>query len=119
MPNIHTRALLTDDELTAYFLAVWYEVIDPICGGRSDYVLQEFVADHTAIDCPASQWRFQGRLGFGGKVHTASDMVCRVSCYTEDNTPERAQVILDANTMLEKIHSRFFAAKLIAFNAKT
>lgn len=111
MSRLPDRQLLTHDELTAYFLAVWNEVIEPVCGGRNDHVLDDFVANHTATEYPANQWRFQGGLGFGGKVYTASDMVCRVSCYPEDDTPKRSEAIAKANGLLLKIHERFFAEK--------
>lgn len=114
MAFVRVRELLTHEELTAYFLAVWEEVVAPVCGGFNEHVLEDFVASHTEKDFPATEWRFQGKLGFGGKLYTGSDMVCRVGCYLEDDTEETNEIILKANGMLEKIYERFFLEKIKA-----
>jgi hypothetical protein len=43
------------------------------------------------------EYRFQGALGFGGKLYTPE---MRVSCYREDETPERLAMIDRANARL-------------------
>lgn len=42
------------------------------------------------------EWRFAGRLGFGGKLYVASGRVY-VGCYPESRTPERIALIEAAN----------------------
>lgn len=45
------------------------------------------------------EYRFQGSLGFGGKVWANRGSVY-VNCYLEDLTPERAEAIRRANARL-------------------
>ena len=56
-------------------------------------------------DNDIEEWRFQGKLGFGGKFwneysHINKSYNWRVSCYSEDETPEILQIINDTNTKL-------------------
>ena len=44
------------------------------------------------------EWRFQGSLGFGGKLYEGRPPY--VSCYPEDRTPERDRVIARTNEAL-------------------
>lgn len=46
------------------------------------------------------EFRFQGCLGFGGKLYRSGDGT-RVDCYAEDTTPEREAVIARVNALLE------------------
>lgn len=45
------------------------------------------------------EWRFQGVLGFGGKLYAERGLV-RVSCYAEDETPARRDLMLGVNAKL-------------------
>lgn len=47
-----------------------------------------------------TEYRFQGRLGFGGKFWN-NDNRWYVSCYREDETPETTRVIDETNKVLE------------------
>ena len=56
-------------------------------------------------DNDINEWRFQGKLGFGGKFwneysYTDKRYNWRVSCYSEDETPELLQIINDTNKKL-------------------
>ena len=46
------------------------------------------------------EWRFQGSLGFGGKVWSLVGDNWRVDCYPEDSTPERRAVIDAVNARI-------------------
>lgn len=48
------------------------------------------------------EWRFGGRLGFGGKFHMVAGLRPRmyVSCYPEDETPERRDLVAKVNAEL-------------------
>jgi hypothetical protein len=59
--------------------------------GRAHFV-HEFTRER-----PTDEYRFQGALGFGGKFYP-QDM--RVSCYREDETPKRAEMVRKANEAL-------------------
>lgn len=50
-----------------------------------------------------TEYRFMGKLGFGGKVYAQGGFW--VSCYPEDRTPERLQMILEANKRLKPLWS--------------
>ena len=73
----------------------YFDVLVAICGAnpnlRADFVrcLVEPRANY--------EFRFQGRLGFGGKFYLDRHSDPHVDCYKEDRTPERVQIILTAN----------------------
>lgn len=72
--------------------------------GASEVQRDEFVFMHANGRC--DEYRFQGRLGFGGKFWRRD---WRVSAYPEDTTPAR-QAILDAtNAALAELRGRFGA----------
>ena len=49
------------------------------------------------------EWRFQGSLGFGGKYYHQHSGRQWVSCYPEDETPERNEAIQRADARLEAL----------------
>jgi hypothetical protein len=64
------------------------------------------------------EFRFCGKLGFGGKFHMhptsfafpnvlAGDYRAYVSCYPEDRTPERDELIEAANERLTKLNDKY------------
>jgi hypothetical protein len=79
--------------------AVWEILVDE-CGAwnSDDSALRDF--ERHWPDC--REYRFQGRLGFGGKVWANVGQVY-VTCYREDETPERAAMITRANVRLEAL----------------
>jgi hypothetical protein len=50
----------------------------------------------------SGEYRFQGLFGFGGKFYWNRDH-CYVSCYREDETPERKKKIAEINERLKKL----------------
>ena len=54
------------------------------------------------------EWRFQGALGFGGKFWNW-DGRWYVSCYREDDSPERSKMIEQANLDLAQLRVSFDA----------
>lgn len=73
--------------------AIWLVVVH-VCGAIPEEMIN-FV--RYAEEDPL-EFRFQGKLGFGGKLYF--DTPPRVSCYQEDETPERKRMIEDANKFL-------------------
>jgi len=49
-----------------------------------------------------TEYRFQGNLGFGGKVWNNADR-WYVTCYREDESPERQEAIEGANAALARL----------------
>lgn len=78
-----------------------FDVLVAECGA-SERQRAEFV--HTVgkwlHDLTWSEYRFQGALGFGGKLYTTREGM-RVACYPEDDTPERRAMIERANVRLD------------------
>lgn len=52
------------------------------------------------------EWRFQGHLGFGGKFWRNGTRHY-VSCYSEDETPERRAMIDDLNRQITRLFRRY------------
>ena len=90
-----TRTLAVD-EYTAE--AIW-DVLVEFCGA-GEFDRESFVI--CATDGNWTEWRFQGSLGFGGKVWNNAGRFY-VNLYREDETPERIAARDKANEELEKI----------------
>jgi hypothetical protein len=85
-----------------------YDVIAEI-GGAHESERANFVYHCSqASDGPPSEWRFCGKLDFGGKVYLDSDR-WRTGCYREDDTPERSVLIAEMNMRLELLRRREIA----------
>jgi hypothetical protein len=78
-----------------------YDILVGTCGANLSEK-EDFVSAQT--DQLVSEWRFQGRLGFGGKFWRNYDR-WYVNCYPEDLTPEIAEMIQDANLKIAVIYS--------------
>lgn len=90
---MHLRASL---ELQEYYNAV-YDILVNEAGANEEW-RTHFITMFLG-EGPPDEYRFQGRLGFGGKLW--SD--CRVTCYREDETPERLEIISKVNNMLKAL----------------
>ena len=89
------------DEITAE--CIW-DVLVEHCGAHNDeegWNMLSFI--QAATDGRWSQWRFQGTLGFGGKVWN-NDGRFYVNYYREDETSEREAAQKAANVELAKIY---------------
>lgn len=63
---------------------------------------QAFIYEFMYDKHSAGEWRFQGKLGFGGKYWSE---INEVSCYSEDETPERLALIKLINKELKKLQN--------------
>lgn len=72
-----------------------YDVLVEI-GGADKTDKDNFIYHHTKEEC--SEWRFYGKLGFGGKYRSGYNMV---TCYPEDETPQRKALIDEINERLK------------------
>lgn len=75
-----------------------YTVLVDLCGA-TERDRGDFVWNFDRI----REWRFQGRLGFGGKFYREREGL-RVGCYPEDRTPERDAMVDMANRRLKEFH---------------
>jgi len=68
-------------------------------GGAWESDRDSFIYHHCDVKDGCDEWRFRGKLGFGGKYRDNN----RVDCYKEDETPERRKIINELNEALAKI----------------
>ncbi len=66
-------------------------------GGASESMRDSFVYHHCESEDGCGEWRFQGKLGFGGKYYSARNVV---DCYTEDRNPSTIAIINELNDKL-------------------
>jgi hypothetical protein len=83
-----------------------WKVIEKHCGAEG--MKDGFIRDaKEALDRhERMEYRFKGLLGFGGKLWLDMDGRARVSCYSEDETPERVAAMAAANKMLQRLSGR-------------
>ena len=76
-----------------------YDILVKVCGA-SENMRDNFIY-HTQQEGTwgSSEYRFQGKLGFGGKFWIRREG-WDVNCYSEDETPERLAIIKSANEKL-------------------
>ena len=73
-------------------------------GGAYDKMRDAFIRYHVEEDAPYHEWRFSGKLGFGGKYRAERNAV---DCYQEDETPEILELIKQINQDLEIVKSAY------------
>jgi hypothetical protein len=71
------------------------------CGGTPGHF--EGMAYHLDLERDFFEWRFQGALGFGGKLKWQKGRGFYVTCYQEDENDERRAMMDAANERLEQI----------------
>lgn len=84
---------------------IW-KVLEQHCGAKNvkdNFIRQvrEALDRHDEI-----QFRFIGDLGSGGTISIDMDGRARVSCYREDETPERRVMLENANRKLQRLSGR-------------
>lgn len=84
-----------------------WKVIEKHCGA-AEGMKTDFIRDaKEALDRhERMEYRFKGSLGLGGKLWLDMDGRARVSCYSEDETPERKAAMTAANKMLQRLSGR-------------
>lgn len=77
-----------------------YDILVNI-GGASESERDKFVYDHCESKNIATEWRFCGKFGFGGKYRSK---INKVTYYPEDETFERIDLLSKINIELSKIN---------------
>ena len=91
------RAPVPDSNRRHRWIAkVVFDLLVEECGAR-EHLRGDFI--HFLSQTDGAEFRFQGSLGFGGKLYNEAKGF-RVSCYTEDQTPERDAAIKLTNELL-------------------
>jgi len=75
-----------------------YDILVTI-GDANERMRESFIHYHLR-ESGSHEWRFSGNLGFGGKYRLDENSV---DCYSEDETPERFEIIKRINEELSKI----------------
>jgi hypothetical protein len=83
-----------------------YDILVEI--GANERYRKDFVRVHST-DENQLEWRFQGKLGFGGKFwNDWNDIenrpLWRVTCYSEDKNPETLQIIEETDKKLDQLY---------------
>jgi len=71
-------------------------------GGAKEEDRVDFIYQHCTHKDGCSEWRFCGKLGFGGKYRSKWN---GVTYYPEDETPEKKEITNTLNEMLKKINT--------------
>lgn len=71
-----------------------------VFGGAIERERDSFIYHHCENKDGCREWRFRGKLGFGGKYYSREN---KVTCYSEDETPERKETIKFINESLSQI----------------
>jgi hypothetical protein len=69
-------------------------------GGAPEDMRDYFTFIHVDERHSVEEYRFQGKLGFGGKYWKWRNSV---TCYSEDETPERVKIMNELNERLAKL----------------
>lgn len=69
-------------------------------GGASEHERQSFVYHHCVDEYGCMEWRFSGKLGFGGKYRSRLN---RVTYYPESETPEMVEIKKQLDSELAKL----------------
>ena len=72
-------------------------------GGASERMMDSFIYHHCESKEGCDEWRFQGKLGFGGKYYSERNVV---DCYTEDRNPTTIAIINELNDKLSDIYEQ-------------
>lgn len=75
---------------------IW-DVLVEHAGARECYRTEFLV---TALSGHDVEFRFQGHLGFGGKVRRSYRSLWSIDCYPEDRNPERDRIMERVNRVL-------------------
>ena len=78
------------------------KIYDVLCqmGGASENERSSFVYHHAENRDGIEEWRFGGKLGFGGKYYSGRN---EVGCYPEDENKDRKILMKKINGALKEI----------------
>lgn len=88
-------------KMTKETAAKVYKILEDI--GAASSMREAFISTQSREDC--NEWRFQGKLGFGGKFwnewsYLEERPLWRVSCYTEDENAKTDKIVKETNEKL-------------------
>lgn len=75
-----------------------FDILVDECGAN-EKMREEFLNYHISVE-PCDEFRFQGKLGYGGKYWRKDNYV---TCYEEDKTTSRVMMLTIANEKLDRL----------------
>lgn len=90
-----------DDSKRELYSKVWDILVEHAGASKLSDERESFVSSMTQIEYPTSEYRFQGSLGFGGKLYRDRFRGLWVSCYPEQRTVEGVAAIAKVNALLK------------------
>lgn len=84
-----------------------YQILVEVCGAPAHPRNERaFVAEYATESkfVPSMEWRFQGKLGYGGKFRYPR---LSVDCYAEHETPALRAIMVEANAKLTALKATF------------
>lgn len=97
---------VSDDPWSPPFARQVYAILVRLAGASNDEHTRDYFVFHQTRERPPTEWRFMGDLGFGGKLYRNGfnpDQPLYVTCYPEDETPERKKTIEKTNRALREL----------------
>lgn len=88
-------------EPATIFQKAWDILVEHAGASKDPDARTSFVHAYTERKFPASEWRFGGHLGFGGKFWRNGRYY--ISCYPEDRTKKREAIIEKVNALLTEL----------------
>jgi hypothetical protein len=83
-----------------------YRILIDVCGASDSTYARILFVDTFSYDpektYQTEEFRFQGKLGYGGKIYNDSYHGIRVSTYKENSTKEIQKMIQSANVLLKE-----------------
>lgn len=93
----------------SFYEKVWAILVERAGASAHPDDRDSFINAFLDLKYPPTEWRFCGKLGFGGKFWRNERMSAPpfyVNCYSEDRTPERDQIIEDVNVLLKDLYEQ-------------
>lgn len=101
------RPIIMRDPIPAENAQKIWRVLVEECGCRDAPDNRDSFVRYLAADNGfGHEWRFQGKLGFGGKFYN-DHFAWRVGCYSEHRTPERDEMIRRADERLTELRAEY------------
>jgi hypothetical protein len=86
----------------AFYEEVWDLLVREAGASKREQDRQNFVYDYCQVEYPVTEYRFMGKIGFGGKFwRNAGEFY--ISCYREEETPEKTALIRKVNEGIKEL----------------
>jgi hypothetical protein len=98
--NVGNNQIMLENKLTKDQANQVYDILVKK-GGASETMRDSFLYHHCESKYGCCEYRFGGKLGFGGKYRIQYN---KVDCYSEEETPSILNIINEINNELSKLN---------------